>query len=83
MTESVAAAKDEVQRVIGDLEAIRERLVRVAERLPAGSPENDPEEDLEEADEVTELRSVIQCALQDSLRPLIDDLQAVAGLKAE
>ena len=79
MMDAVAAAKDEVQQVIGDLEALRDRLAGTIKRLPAGSGEDDAEGDLDEMGEVTELRSVIECVLHDFLRPLIEDLRTVAG----
>ena len=83
MTDAVAAAKGEVQRVVGDLEALRDRLAGAIERLPAGSGESDPEADLDEMGEVTELRSVIECVLHDFLRPSIEDLRTVAGPEPE
>jgi hypothetical protein len=76
MTE--AAAQEEIRRIIRDLETIRTRLLEVHEDLPPPPRENATADDPEEVDVTTEVRSVIECVLADSLRPAIRDLHAAA-----
>lgn len=79
MAEALAAVKKELRGVVRELEAQRGRLEALAGQVPASPAEADLQAELEEMDEAGELRTTIQCVLQDSLRPLIEDLRAVAG----
>jgi len=82
MTETTAAVKAELHRMVDDLERHRAALLDLLELLPAPEADSDPErssEDLETLDESTELRSVILCVDQDNLQPAIRDLRSVAG----
>jgi len=74
----------QLREILRDLETIQFRLTGVEATLPPSSTEADRLEDVgkEEMDLVTELRSVIQCVLKDSLQPLIRDLREVSGLAA-
>lgn len=86
MEDALAAVKKELRGILRQLEAQRGRLEALAERVPAGPADADPQRDLVEADavdEAGELRTTIECVLQDSLRPLIEDLWAVAGPSPE
>jgi len=76
------AAQGQLREVIRDLEAIKFRLVGVRESLPPSSAEAVRLLDVEPegADLATEIRTVIQCVLNDSLEPLIGDLRDVARL---
>lgn len=62
------AAQEEIHDVIRSLEALRFRLVGVRASLPASGDED------KEADGATDLRTVIDCVLADSLGPAIRDL---------
>jgi hypothetical protein len=81
MSADVKAAQGQLQEIVRDLEAIRFRLLGVRESLPASPAELvrlaevDPEADL-----TTEIRTVIQCVLSDSLQPAIGDLRDVIKL---
>lgn len=76
MTET--AAQEEIRRIARDLETIRTRLLEVHEDLPAPPREDPMVDETEEMDVATEVRSVIECVLADSIRPAIRDLQAAA-----
>lgn len=65
------AAQEEIWDVIRTLEALRFRLVGLRASLPAS-------QDKEEADGATDLRTVIDCVLTDSLGPAIRDLRKAA-----
>ncbi len=82
MTETTAAVKAKLHRIVDDMERQRGELLALLVLLPAPEPDIDPErsaEDLETLDESTELRSVILCVDQDNLQPAIRDLRSVAG----
>lgn len=79
MTETLAAVKAELHRIADELERQRSRLLDLLRLLPAPAGETEAERDLEALDEVTELRSVILCVDEDSLRPALQDLRSVAG----
>ncbi len=74
-------ARTEVRRIIEALESIRWRLLGVQLSLP--EPIEEAVRLQEVADEMSpaaELRTVIQCVLDDSLRPAIEDLRGVVDL---
>jgi hypothetical protein len=83
MEDVLAAVKEELRGILRELEAQRGKLETLAGRVPAGPADANPQADLEETDEAGELRTTIQCVLADSLRPLIEDLRAVAGPSPE
>jgi hypothetical protein len=70
LTEAEAGAQ--LRDIAAELESIRLRLLGIHEGLPA------PEAGEEEEEGVT-LRSVIECVLNDSLEPAIQDLRAVTA----
>lgn len=77
----LAEARAEVRRIVEALESIRWRLLGVQFSLP--EPIGETVRLQEVADELgpaAELRTVIQCVLNDSLRPAIEDLWEVADL---
>jgi len=80
MTE--AAAQEEIRRIARDLETIRTRLLEVHEDLSPPPREDAAADDVDEMDVTTEVRSVIECVLADSLRPAIRDLHAAAEYRA-
>jgi hypothetical protein len=72
MTEAVMAARAALREIVRDLEAVRSRLLEEIARLKT------PSQGEEETDPATELRSTLECVLQDCLQPAIRDLSAAA-----
>jgi len=71
------AARDELHHLIQELEGLQGRLLTLRQGLPP-SPER-PEADLNANPDVsTEMGRVIECVLEDSVRPAIRDLIAAA-----
>jgi hypothetical protein len=63
-------AREHLQKVLGQLEALRWQLVGIELSLPEPLAERVRLQDLEdEMDAVTELRTVIHCVLEDAIRP--------------
>lgn len=71
-------AREKIQGIVQDLEAIRSRLLSVEAGLPESSAETDPR-DLEEMEDSAALRSAIRCALEDSIQPALRDLRNAAA----
>lgn len=78
MTEAVIAAQAALREIVRGLEASRSQVLEVIARLKPPSREEAPSPGKEEMDLATELRSVLECVLQDSLQPAIRDLRAAA-----
>jgi hypothetical protein len=77
----LAEAHAEVRRIIEALESIRWRLLGVKLSLPEPIEETVRlQEVADEMDPAAELRTVIHCVLNDSLRPAIEDLQDATEL---
>lgn len=74
--EAVAFVRGEIRRAVRDLEAVRDGLEELAERLPLSEEETDPEKDLTTLDEASGLRTALHCVLRDRIVPAIKDLQA-------
>ena len=72
-------ARDELHAVVNELEGLQGRLLGLRNRLPPSpmeaSPEDDPDAD---PDVPAEIRRVVECVLQDSIRPAIRDLLGAA-----
>ena len=68
-------ASTELRDIVAELQVVRSRLMALEADLP-GLREMGVE-DLESMDEATEMRSVIQCVLADSIRPAIEDLEVL------
>jgi len=81
MTETEAAAQAALQQIVQELDNIRGRLIEIHERLPISPEETAMLEGKEEMDIATEIRSVIECVLSDSLQPAIRDLAAAASYR--
>jgi hypothetical protein len=79
VNENLSTARRRLLQIVAELKAMRTRLREVVAILPA-PPEGGRETDAEEMDLATEVRSVVDCVLQDSLGPALRDLQAVADL---
>lgn len=75
----VEAAQAEIREILRTLKPLRFRLLGVAASLPLSSAEASPLPDVEPADLKTELRSVVECVVNDSFDPMIRDLDEVAG----
>lgn len=85
MTKAEDAAQAELLQIVDQLESIRFRLTEIVESLPmprkdTGAPLSD--EDMEEdMDTATEVRTTIQCVLNDNIQPAIRDFRTVAAYK--
>jgi hypothetical protein len=85
MTKAEDAAQAELLQIVDQLESIHFRLTEIVESLPmprkdTGAPlsEEDMEEDMDTA---TEVRTTIQCVLNDNIQPAIRDFRTVAAYK--
>ena len=81
MTEAEAAAQAELGQIVVELDAIRARLQEIHDRLPVPPEETAMLVGEQEMDVATEVRSVIECVLNDSLGPSIRDLAAAASYR--
>lgn len=75
-----AKAEADLHKVLDELESVRLRLEFIREYLPVPADEALMLVGEVDMDEATEIRSVVECVLNDSLYPAIRDLQAVAAL---
>jgi hypothetical protein len=80
--EAETAAREALQEMAQQVESIGRRLEEVRASLPIP-----PNEDMmllgeDEMDVSTEIRSVIECVLADSIGPAIRDLRAAAAYKS-
>lgn len=81
MTGADFAAQAELRQMVEELEAIRSRLSDLHARLPVSPEETAMLVGEAEMDFATEVRSVIECVLTDSLGPAIRDLAAAASYR--
>jgi plasmid stability protein len=72
-------ARKQIGRVIETLQAIRYQLIGIQASIPPTRQETSPEDLGSDPDAPTEIRSILANAVQDSLDPLIRDLDAAAG----
>jgi hypothetical protein len=79
MTGDEGAAQAELRQMVEELDSIRSRLSDLHDRLPVSPQETAMLIGEAEMDFATEVRSVIECVLADSLGPAIRDLAAVAS----
>lgn len=77
------AVQDELQVTVGKLEGIEKSLIALRDSLPAPVPGDREEESDERTDVATELRSVIDCVLTDSIRPAARDLRAASRYRGQ
>ena len=73
------AARAELRAIVEELDGVRARLVDLHGRLPVPPEETAMLVGEVEMDFPTEVRSVIECILNDWLRPAIRDLAAAAS----
>jgi hypothetical protein len=78
--DATETARMQLQALGEGLQGIRAGLREITESLP-GPPEGEILEEEEEWDVATELRSIIECVLRDSIEPAIRDLQAAASYR--
>jgi hypothetical protein len=81
LTEAEAAAQEELRRIGEELDAIRSRLVEIHAKLPVSPEETAMLLGEKEMDVSTEVRSIIECVLNDSIQPAIRDLAAAASYR--
>lgn len=76
---ALAEGKRHLRRVLDQMESIRWQLTGIKLSLPE-PPERALDDVSDEWDAVTELRTIIECVLDDDLRPAFEDLRkALAG----
>jgi hypothetical protein len=81
MTEAEAAAQEELREIANVLSVLCVRLESIHDRLPVPLQETAMLLGEEEKDVATEIRSVVECILHDSLRPTIRDLDKAASYR--
>jgi hypothetical protein len=70
---TLAEGRRHLRRVLDQVEAIRWQLIGIKLSLPE-PPERALEDVSDDWDAVTELRTIIECVLDDDLRPAFEDL---------
>jgi hypothetical protein len=78
-----AAAQADLREIVEELEAVSLRLANIHASLPVPPGETAMLVGEAEMDVATEVRSVIECVLGDSLRPAIRDLAAAASYRPQ
>ena len=73
-----ATAREQLQQIAAELEGMRVRLGAIHDGLPISAKEGVMLLGEEDMDFPTEVRSVIECVLNDSIQPAIRDLRAAA-----
>jgi hypothetical protein len=75
---TLAKARKQLRHAIGQLDALRWTLTGIELSLPEPLAEQVRLAEMsDEMDAVTELRTVLHCVLEDSIRPAVQDLQEV------
>jgi hypothetical protein len=83
MTPDLTSARRELLKIADDLETIAFRLRGVQASLRESLAESVQLLDIAEMEPDTELRSVIDCVLKDSIEPAIRDLRDAVGDPAD
>ena len=83
MSEAEAAAQAELPHIVDRLTAIRAQLRQIVESLAAGPESAASSLDEDEMDVTTEVRSIIECVLNDSIQPAIRDLRVAAAYRVK
>jgi hypothetical protein len=83
MTQTEIAAQEELRRIAKELDTIRRRLLDLHESLPPATLEAVMFAGEEDLDVTTEVRTIIECVVQDSIQPAIRDLEAAADYRAD
>ena len=75
---TLAEGRQRLGKILDQLEAVRWQLIDLKLNLPEPPKEQGRLEDMgDEVDAITELRTTIECVLEDSIRPALQDLQDV------
>ena len=83
MSEAEAAAQAELPHIVDRLTAIRSQLRQIVESLAADPEVEASSLDEDEMDVTTEVRSIIECVLNDSIQPAIRDLRVAAAYRVK
>jgi len=83
MTEAEAAAQRALREIVARLESVRVQLLNIYASLPMPPEETATLAGEAAMDVATEVRSVIECILNDNLQPAIRDLQALTRYRLE
>jgi hypothetical protein len=83
MSDAEAAAQAELPHIVDRLTAIRAQLRQIAESLATGPEAEASSLDEDEMDVTTEVRSIIECVLNDSIQPAIRDLRVAAAYRVK
>jgi hypothetical protein len=83
MTQAEIAAQEEIRQIAKELDAIRRRLLDLHESLHPATLEAVMFAGEEDLDVTTEVRTIIECVVQDSIQPAIRDLEAAAAYQVE
>jgi hypothetical protein len=82
--EALAEARKHLPKIIDQAQSIRWQLRGIQLSLPKSIAEGESQEDIgADMDAITELRTTIACVLEDSLRPLLEDLEDVLASTAK
>lgn len=76
---TLAEGKRHLRRVLEQMEGVRWQLLGIKLSLPEPPPEKSLEDVSDDWDAVTELRTIIECVLDDDLRPALEDLRKALG----
>jgi hypothetical protein len=76
----IETAQTQLREIVRDLEASRLRLLEILKALPPSLAETDYGAEMDQTDPGTEIRTVIQCVINDSLAPAIGDLRDLTAL---
>lgn len=80
-TDIEEAAREQLRAIARELETLGGKLREVYDRLPVPPNVTGMLLEEEEMDAATEMRSVIECVLEDCFRPAIRDLRAAADFR--
>lgn len=83
MTDVEEAAREKLRNIAREVEEIGERLQEIHNQLPVPPNVTGMLLEEEEMDAATEMRTTIECVLQDNLRPAIRDLRAAADYQPD
>jgi hypothetical protein len=76
-----AVAQGELREIVEALDEVRARLEAIHGKLPVAPDETAMLAGEQEMDVATEVRSVIECVLHDSLEPALRDLAVAAAYR--
>ncbi len=77
---TLAEGKRHLRRVLDQVEVIRWQLIAIKLSLSEPPTERTLDDVSDDWDAVTELRTIIECVLDDHLRPALEDLRKVLGM---